>query len=605
MVFLDIKEYRAYLSSSFFVVFEEPFLPKSGIFMKIINKYSENKYLFVFAMSFNSVNLATVSGLYARLSSDNYRHQTLLSRPYPCSTASCFTLVRFGTPDHYCSSLQCCSYFNMAWIPNSFDKIYVRFQLDDDTLVWWPAIVLDLTYAQRDSNVAKASLLLFFEKKYNHEAEQAWMDIIDKDTIATRGSEIEEHGCQHTAWCDEVTYESFAVSNDHDGKVKEEDAMFTSILSLESPTTVRRSKRMKSMRADNEMCTNNTHCATHEHLPSTRTNMETNRGSDLSAFQSVQKQVLDLQRRLVSHERKIQEHTISHIESHMQRRLFSLRMHLRHEIFVVSQAPLRAPKISQQSDFEKIMRRGSLEISCPCDSELFSFLVNDIVESDIFRTDSVLFSPSFADIRNPPQGMHDARVLFRDGKDLLKWLGVRDELDRRNVMWKMSCTAKLKAMRVMGGSQWDADDSSHHMALFPGVSCKKMGIMSVGDQRTGSTAGFTNDDGDHERKEYLEDCLYRENTTWNIPAEKFISPLRRAKLNPLFPSSVHRVHEYASFAVRWNRSDEVSRSKWSPDANLTGDITIGIVTVELPVVHYFGSRTCADVERLSRHWLTM
>ena len=74
----------------------------------------------------------------------------------------------------------------LSWIPTPSDKIYVRYQLPDHSLVWWPAILQEVTVRNGMVREAKASVLLLFENRYDYPAEELWMDMIDDETILTK-----------------------------------------------------------------------------------------------------------------------------------------------------------------------------------------------------------------------------------------------------------------------------------------------------------------------------------------------------------------------------------------------------------------------------------
>ena len=228
------------------------------------------------------------------------------------------------------------------------------------------------------------------------------------------------------------------------------------------------------------------------------------------------------------------------------------------------------------------LRSGHLSLSASCDTDLLSFLARDISLSPSFSDRNVMFYPSFSEIVTPPQGMASACILFKDGVSLLDWMGVRYVLDRQGLMWKASCTKDVKAVRVMGGCQWDEMDDTHHMAFFPGKSCGRTKSKSdeVSERRS---TGVNSTDGNDE---YLLDCLFRPNAFWNRTSQKFISPLQKSKLDPRLPRDLYGtdIHNLSAFLLTWKRADSVSQKKWSSDAILTGDITIGTISLEFPAM---------------------
>ena len=191
----------------------------------------------------------------------------------------------------------------------------------------------------------------------------------------------------------------------------------------------------------------------------------------------------------------------------MERRLISIRMHRRHDLYVLSEAPLCFPKISTSYDFDMTLRSVHLRLSLSCDTDLLSFLTRNISKSASFYDRNVIFYPSFSEIVTP-QGMASACILFKDGVSLSHWLEVPDVLERQGIMWKASCTKDIKSVRFMGSCQWNELDDTHHIAFFPGKSCSsKMSKNDEVSQRT--TAGVNSTDGN---EEYLLDYLSLSNS---------------------------------------------------------------------------------------------
>ena len=313
---------------------------------------------------------------------------------------------------------------------------------------------------------------------------------------------------------------------------------------------------------------------------------------------AIQAEMFELRRRFTVLDRNIQSDMSLLKRQSMDRRLFSLRMHLRHDIFVACQAPLRSQRLSNASDFAMSVRREHLSVSSACDLDLFSFLVDDILRSGVIHNTDVMVFPSVSELADPAQGMKSAYIVFKDGSHLIRWLGVRDVLDKENIMMKICCTKNMKSVRVMGGCQWDEDDHSHHMAFFPGMSCLKK-KRNAFDSCT---------DMDHfpgETQNDLAHCLFRPNAIWNKTSEKFVLPYEFTKLTPTLPFELGNVDDLSAFVLHWRRSEGVSRMKWSCDASLTEDITIGTLSVDLPFMQCYGNKTCADVQRFMKQVLKL
>ena len=99
--------------------------------------------------------------------------------------------------------------------------------------------------------------------------------------------------------------------------------------------------------------------------------------------------------------------------------------------------------------------------------------------------------------------------------------------------------------------------------------------------------------------------MFRSNASWNKTSEKFISPLHKANMSPGLPLVIKDIGKLSAFVIRWERRHAVSQKKWSSDAILTEDITIGMVHIDFPVVHVFGNKMCADVDRVGKYFLQM
>ena len=80
-------------------------------------------------------------------------------------------------------------------------------------------------------------------------------------------------------------------------------------------------------------------------------------------------------------------------------------------------------------------------------------------------------------------------------------------------------------------------------------------------------------------------------------------PYELTKLNPTLPFELGNVDDLSAFVLNWRRSDVASRMKWSCDARLTQDITIGTLLIDLPFSKCFGKNTCTDVQRFMKQAL--
>ena len=92
--------------------------------------------------------------------------------------------------------------------------------------------------------------------------------------------------------------------------------------------------------------------------------------------------------------------------------------------------------------------------------------------------------------------------------------------------------------------------------------------------------------------------MYRRNATWNMTSEKFIFPLQTSKISPGLGNVMNDAEHLSAFVIRWDRADSVSKGKWSCDAVLTEDITIGTLSAHLPYLQCYGNKTCGDVDKI-------
>ena len=90
--------------------------------------------------------------------------------------------------------------------------------------------------------------------------------------------------------------------------------------------------------------------------------------------------------------------------------------------------------------------------------------------------------------------------------------------------------------------------------------------------------------------------MFRSNSSWNKTFQK-------GKISTCSPDVITYIDELSTFMIRWERWNSVSQKKYSSDVILTEDVTVGIVNVDLPLVHVFRNKMCSDIERVAKYFL--
>lgn len=105
-----------------------------------------------------------------------------------------------------------------SWIPAVYETIYVKFQLDNDDIVWWPGDVESLSVAGSGKHVHASATLVFHDMR-GYDRETGWVDFIDENTLITRRSKLDITDAERTSWCDEETLQGRCQGNFFDDAV--------------------------------------------------------------------------------------------------------------------------------------------------------------------------------------------------------------------------------------------------------------------------------------------------------------------------------------------------------------------------------------------------
>lgn len=455
-------------------------------------------------------------------------------------------------------------------IPIRFETILVHYLVDDD-LVWWPALVDDVSCTGSGAE-RRASGVLVFDARHGYEKQHVSVDFLHDDMLREQSVRPDGSRPDRTEW--RVEEQENQNDSDHeDFPPPDQRRCSTRIASRNQNSRSARQRQSTRRTTRSRQGTRGGRCV---------------QGNDVS-FQEMRAEVSTLKahvetlhRKLMVHERHFLSERDMATSAADKDLVNVMKMSIRNKILVDFQKPPRRPTVvSTEREFSSALRRGHMKCTVDCDLNMFKLIAKDVLSTCSTSSQRTVFLPSLPSILQGPHGMPLARILFEENVALFKWLQLRDPSDRDNLRMRTQCTQTVQAIRLISGMQVSSEDPRSGMTIFPGRSCSPLQVQAPLDP------------GSSER------CLHRNSTFWDEENNAFVDSLELGNRSTGF-SAINDINKDTSTCITltWAYRDGVSSHMWSVDATNTGDVTIGSLEIHIPVVYCYGMRNCAEVENL-------
>lgn len=387
-------------------------------------------------------------------------------------------------------------------MPRPYDKIYVKYEVDDDRHVWWPATVLRTKEYKNPSTIVGTGTLQF--------AALNGMKASTEDVVFLEGGIVH---CNDG----ETPWRSTAEAADA-GQADVDEAEWKT----KSQKKSSRKKKSESEMHGRAIANNNTQRTLV--FPATKTEgdvdverpalVETSPPQGRSRRKSTPTRKVAIAKSDATNE----WHTGSPAMDNLYRRVAGLEQkasaecdhkELRREFVDERIAILktrmveflgRSPKgngSKKCSPFHSILQSTSLNVSELAAYNTFRMLVEDVSKCAELGC-SIEFIPSLAGILNPVRGVHSATIVFTKASALMHWLGVRDASDVRALVVRDTATVLSHypydpnhhpnhrgsdMIRIVGGLT-RGGEFRNDVRLFPGRSAFRTEQEAIADVRS-------------------------------------------------------------------------------------------------------------------------
>jgi len=204
--------------------------------------------------------------------------------------------------------------------------------------------------------------------------------------------------------------------------------------------------------------------------------------SEVSTCEMVRECQEDLLYRVATLERQVSAQTECDHLVIIKDRVKAVRVGIKVDILSLLSRPLRKPV--------KIVRSMSGAVvetvvskTYECDFTMFNYMVTDLLATvqSGKRRDDVRLEPSGFDIYHMGS-VSDASIIFRTASAFFKWIGVHGSSQLKRLLLKTQETSGCTSIRLLGGMQYNPDDSTQPLSIYPGGSCARVPDAFEGDK---------------------------------------------------------------------------------------------------------------------------
>ena len=514
-------------------------------------------------------------------------------------------------------------------LPRAFDCIEVQYTLADGTKVWWPAKVTQLTIRDGASEVKAEGTVTFVAAHRMKECEQQVMFLANRAVYTRDGK---------TPW--RSTMEAADVGEGDDGDMewdsnkrkprargrgdlrrREKSRKTRSTASPRTPTQItprtttvanaqheERNRRQSTLSRDtgsightaalgtvhNEFMTSSdsppvqdaTRPAVARRPGSTTTtrpqttrtrhdpSLSVQGGQNISPdmFENLQQRVARLEVRLAFEIDSREEKAVQTVVDEKQ---FTWRTILLQTL----NRPIRRTKSTRVDPFGSAVQHREVIATELCDYKTFLMAVKHVAKTlQSADQNTVHFNPPLEQLRSS-RLQTEATIIFSNGSDMLNWLGVCGDALRKDVLLRQQNDRRNTAYRVLGGIQYDPQDHTVPLLVFPGRSTSREGYRAQ-----------LRDQSERYRAVQLQP------STWDESNEAFSNAPTMTVGNSGMLHSTNPSVSATLFRITW-RATEFAMPRSATRRGLrTGNVQPGDVSVVVPSVVFFGEGMCRQIK---------
>ena len=470
-------------------------------------------------------------------------------------------------------------------VPRPYDKIFVRYKLNDGKVVWWPADVLTSREASVPGTV-RGTGEIGFDALHGDKATVQDVQFLADRTVQTEDGETawrtsaeaadNGDGDQAEAAWEPVSYGTGATERARARPPEEQ------------PTDDRPTKRTRrdaqditdqdSREATTATTTPRSGARSRERTAAPHTTRGRRAARHVDPIIDRLSREVDMLKARVEQSGRREADAV--VEEVVDNRRAVWRVKLLREL----KKSFKPMKAARARPFNAVLMTGSVQVKELMGFKSFQRLARDVAITSTAGTNAsprgVRFYPSYSGIMEPHSEIKEARVFFDTASALFRWLGVTSSREvSQHVRKKDTLRTGLPIMRLLGGLQWTDGDTSKPLRIFVGSSC--VGAVKDGDVVGGTTTRvvqFPTGQWDGSNNAFA-----------SVPVEQRCSPGEFKEGDG---------NKGTAFYISWTWAKELSGRAFAAHARRTETERLGNATV-----HY--RAWCFEVRKLARPYVLL
>ena len=280
-------------------------------------------------------------------------------------------------------------------------------------------------------------------------------------------------------------------------------------------------------------------------------------------------------------------------------RTLEKRMYIYHEL---SRQIRRSPNLSSgetQFKFLSTLRRYPMEFTIECTLKDYSIIATDIQNR---FSSGVRYLPSLPTIASQAQPLSQKHIVFDTCDSFLQWVGLKTENDINNYKSQVIRKKGKAILQLFGGVHWDQEDEKRSLNFFYGRSSSRS-LPVVKSENILPTSSVPDTDVIACSTTLLstggESCLSIPSTEWDNGNDCFANEFDLSQaLTYIEHITANTILDYDAFTLTWKplqglRSQDINNFH-SEDERLV----LGKLVVFLPAVIFFGDSLVEKAQTL-------
>lgn len=509
-------------------------------------------------------------------------------------------------------------------LPVRNEQIYVQFEMPDRTKVWWKAIVEDISPTGVE-NIRAYATVTYEEGHDNignfYPAESGAVHFIDGNKLiasSTTGSfpKNSETLWKHVGGIENIFNASVNVlSNSNQKRCIADDEDYR-------PPASRTRKRARYECYPTQFHGNATGDHQHRRTPdvnqtatqrqcSTPDDVQVDHDNDVQIQRRTPQQEIQelrtvlgvVERELYGLRRKVQMLENRSRHQSITKGSTTIKALLRLELQRTLRRPHTKLKGEVDSPFSSILRRCPLQFSINATLSDFTNIAEEL--NEVFPT-NIECTPALSEIISRAHPLSPKHIVFKAYHPFLSWIGISTKEDARNFTIRKIQRRDTQILQLVGGAQWDDQNTTRPLRLFVGASCSRgppivnddteLAICKENEEaemQVSKVDGNAYNNYTAHATQSSRPCISINSAEWNVEGGNFLCDFQMSCARPNLSSiTTSSVYEYDAITLTWTANKSV---RYGDLSFLSSPIVLGKINVFIPAVVLTGPTTCNSV----------